>query len=596
MKIKELRIYFECLEQANHYVQPALKSVLKKIGFGQIPVKLVALKKDYSLYSSRIRKILDWKDPDILVSLVTDTGIELPVFMIEFSTAVFTEDHELQRFDGMVAAAENNTVYIKISPMSKTSESDHGGNTNFNFKRPFSLIYQKYHMVPFHIEWASNGSIVEVNDKYLSCPKYSNDFKQVLEIIFNSIKIRKENETEEIGYGIDSSLLEKNTKAKYPQWLSELNSTKNDINSFSKLNTSRLRIINRKYIIIKINRFGHAMDPERGMLVFYSIIFDGNAVSKMVFDENNNAWYKDIPQEECIKEFIKERRLQSSMDFLYVFYSGSGLHKIMKFDSLKKYIIKKNTTIVYLNVSDLITEYWSKLSKPLRTIFKFSKLLRIEDKNGKIRVVLIWKNDILNLHEPNSGISATSLKEIDEIDEDLVTYITVHNVLEPQGYKILAASYPGAQGDRVILVEPRTGRKQPRKYIDVIAFCINRRTSALQSNKGKFSVSKTNKEIKEFRNYKTNPNYKEGLKSFFDRFDKDAIGSSIKIGVGFWLNRNCKSDTLKDVDLSSLDYFLFITKDMKKWYVSRIGNVELLNNYEGNVNIPKIWEPKSGNP
>ena len=97
MDVKEIRIYFECLEQANHYIKPSIENVLKKLGLNSLPpIKLIKLKKKYDLYSIRIQKILEWKDPDILVSLVTKTNIELPLFIVEFSTAVFTEDHELQ--------------------------------------------------------------------------------------------------------------------------------------------------------------------------------------------------------------------------------------------------------------------------------------------------------------------------------------------------------------------------------------------------------------------------------------------------------------------------------------------------------------------
>ena len=59
-------------------------------------------------FSKKIAPIIYWKDPDILISLVKD-DVEHPLVLLEFSTAVFTEDHELQRFDGMLTATTSAT-------------------------------------------------------------------------------------------------------------------------------------------------------------------------------------------------------------------------------------------------------------------------------------------------------------------------------------------------------------------------------------------------------------------------------------------------------------------------------------------------------
>jgi len=57
MDVKEIRIYFECLEQANHYIKPSIENVLKKLGLNSLPpIKLIKLKKKYDLYSIRITK------------------------------------------------------------------------------------------------------------------------------------------------------------------------------------------------------------------------------------------------------------------------------------------------------------------------------------------------------------------------------------------------------------------------------------------------------------------------------------------------------------------------------------------------------------
>ncbi len=594
----EIRIYFECFEQANHYVLPVVEEKAKLVFGKKIPVKLVKLRKfkdnhKYDrFYSKRIANLLFWKDPDILVSFVYD-HIEIPVFIVEFSTAVFTEDHELQRFDGLAASAENDIVFIKISPISKTSEYDHGGNIKFDYKIPFALIFRRYGILPFHIEWKSKGSIVEVNDNYLSCPKAVDDFREVVEIIFKSVDKFRLNKKKLVELAKSSE--------KFSKWVEQLESMNINLFEDRKDETTRI-IIKNNYAEIKINRFGHAMDPERGMLVFYSVYFNGNIISKMVFndDPEKDAWYKQIPKEEEIREYIsKKGGLKKPLDFLYIFYLGTNLDKIIPFEDFQAYIdIQKNDYII-LNISEFIERYWHNLSKPLRTIFKYSKEFHIEDKNGVKRVIFKWDKNILrkvylnNTNNNKQSINITPIRKLSEIDEDLVTYIVIHHILRPQGYKILAASYPGAQGDRVILVEKVTkgGRRQERKYIDIISFSKSRNITTLQNNKGKFSVTQINKDIDELVKYKKEKSYKEGLKLFFERFEKDAINSIIKIGVGFWSHKKYNAESLKKIKLDELDYFVLITSDMKKWKVWRCGDIDLLDKYEGEVCIPIIFEP-----
>ena len=140
--IREIRIYYESIEQAYHYIFPVVQETVKQLS-REIEVKLVKMKKEYTYYSKRIAPIFFWKEPDILITLI-ENGEEYPLLLIEFSTAVFTEDHELQRFDGMLAAAKNNCIYVKISPTRKESPYAHGGKIEFDYVQPFRLIYSRY--------------------------------------------------------------------------------------------------------------------------------------------------------------------------------------------------------------------------------------------------------------------------------------------------------------------------------------------------------------------------------------------------------------------------------------------------------------------
>ena len=77
--------------------------------------------------------------------------------------------------------------------------------------------------------------------------------------------------------------------------------------NIEQLNTSRTEWNNNsKEFVLKLNRFGHAMDPERGMLAYYGTFY-GKTVSKMLFSDLNNAWYKDTSKETEIEEYIASK-------------------------------------------------------------------------------------------------------------------------------------------------------------------------------------------------------------------------------------------------------------------------------------------------
>ena len=109
----EIRIYYGTIEQGCHYVRPIIEQILSENQF-KVDVKAIRLSKNFSDYSEKIAPIIYAKDPDLLITFLLNE-VEYPLFFIELSAAVFTEDHELQRFDGMIAAVTNETFYVKIN-------------------------------------------------------------------------------------------------------------------------------------------------------------------------------------------------------------------------------------------------------------------------------------------------------------------------------------------------------------------------------------------------------------------------------------------------------------------------------------------------
>lgn len=581
----QIRVYFESIEQAHHYVLPIVQKSLQMLQM-KTEVQLIRLAKNYSFYGKRVAPLIFWKEPDILISVV-EHDIEYPVLLVEFSSAVFTEDHELQRFDGLVAAAKSNCIYAKISPTKKQSPSEHGGNVEFDYAGPFSLIYQKFGKLFFHFEWECDKiGVVKVDPNYLSCPPKIDEFELLMHAIL----------TEIVKTGYRDDWIGRVAKAleghKYfHEWIEKMRKAPKP--ELALLNTSRTRwlekdsILNCGVLELKLNRLGHAMDPERGMLAYYGIIGE-KTVSKMIFDEENDAWYKDIPKEAEISDYIKRKGLETPYDFIYCFSLGSGLHSNSMFMEIVKKQERTGSDPVMIDLSDFIRQNLSNMSKPLKTIFAYSTLFVIENTLGERKVIFKWE-----AYDESTIFSdyadATMIKERTTIDEDDVTYATIHNILKPNGYCIIAVSYPGAQGDRVILVEPKTGRRQKRKYLDVISYLPKKNTS-LQENKGAYQSDGLQQDIIELANYKKEKAYKEGLEAFLERYGKDAVGLVVKIGVGFWAHQSFALSDIKNLDLKDLDYFIYITSDRKRWAIWRTGKDDMFSLTSGNVCIPLTYE------
>lgn len=573
----EVRIYFESIEQGAHFIYPIVKNVVNK--FRDTKIKLIRLKGNCDYYGKRIAPIIFWKDPDILISIVKD-GEEYPLLIVEFSNAVFTEDHELQRFDGLVASAENNCLYAKISPLKKVSPSQHGGNIEFDYVKPYALIFRKFNQMFFHFDWKiDENGLVETNKDFLSSPNKIEDFEKLIRIILMTAV----NTDSEFVENIKKQLREYKP---FKQWYETLADyeTKENV----ELDTSRTRWLSDKQVLeLKINRFGHAMDPERGMLAFYGTLT--RVISKMIFSQKNDAWYGDIPKEAEIRGYIKKNGLKKAFDFLYCFMLGSGLYNNKDFVKIVKGYKSNKTQKIEIDLSEFVKKNFSELNKAIRTILKYSQMFIITDDYQNPRIIFKWSGSRI-AKEFGKNPKITAIKNMSSLDEDAVTYITIHNILKPNKFKILAASYPGAQADRVILIEPGTGRRQKRRYVDIITYLPKKDATSLQANKGPFSISAVQEDINELSNYKTNKAYKEALRVFQRRFEPESIKSIIKIGVGFWSNPNFTISRIKDLDLRELDYFVYISPNMKTWKIWSAGKSNMFNVTEGKVNIPQVFE------
>ncbi|HQO10174.1 MAG TPA: hypothetical protein PLK90_09290 [Clostridiales bacterium] len=578
--MKELRVYFECLEQAAHFIKPLVEKT-EAFKSGNINLQLIKLIGSHRVYSKQVAPVVYLKDPDILFTIIED-GNEIPLFQLEISTAVFTEDHELQRFDGIVSSVENNCIYGKLSPLNKKSQSKHGGNTNFDFRISYAAIMQKYGKLSLHFDWPCDekGNVL-VNSEYLSCPERVNSLEYFVDELLKfslQYNFSKENWLKYF----DKQLMKLKSVR---EWHDEI--SKVIIPDITKQNTTRTEWKpDESRFHLKLNRFGHAMDPERGMLAFYGTISEV-VVAKMLFDEKNKSWYKDTPKEDEITEYIENTSLEVAYNYLNCFMLGSGLYSNSDFKNIVKKYSKNNSETIEIDLTKFLNKHFDNLNKPLRTLFKFAKEFQIIDTEGAIKVKLLW-GKIKPKMDFSKNPPVTPLHERKLFDEDDITYISVHNVLKQNGYKIVGVSYPGAQGDRVVLAEKENGRKQKRRYIDIISY-LPESHSSLQENKGKFSKKSLQSEINELSKYKSDTNYIKAINTFFELFDNKAP-KLLKIGVGFWANAKFQVEHIQGLNIDDLDYFIYITNDQKLWKVFNTGDKQLFTKTTGNVELPPIFE------
>lgn len=578
--IEKIRIYYESIEQGANYIKPMIEKSLNRAGLNT-DIELVRLKGSHSYYSKNVAPIIFWKDPDILLTAIVDK-VEYPLLMIEFSNAVFTEDHELQRFDGLVAAAESNCIYVKISPITKKSQSEHGGNVDFDYLGPFSLILKRFKKVFFHFDWnCDERGIVLVDKNYPSCPNQITAFYKLLEYLMKSISINGYESNKWIGNFEEIIFADRYFK----EWKNKLE--KFGFPDIKSLNTSRTEWVDsRKEFVLKLNRFGHAMDPERGMLSYYGTFYDKTA-SKMLFSEDNNAWYKDIPKEKEIEHHIEKFGLKTGYDYLYCFMLGSGLYNNNDFKRIVSRYVKNKESKMEIDLTEFLNKNYISLSKAMRTIFKNSVYFYITNDNSEVKVKLFW-NHFNNGKDYSELPDITNIVERKYFDEDDVTYITVHNILKKNGYVLLAVSYPGAQADRVVLIAPGTGRRQQRRYIDIISYLPKKYTN-LQENKGAYSPTEIQNEIDELSKYKTEKDHIEAIGSFIDRFDKNAP-KVVKIGIGFWANSKFNISKVKELDIRKLDYFVYLAPDRKEWFIWSTGKGYMFGKTKGKIDIPLTFE------
>jgi len=573
----EFRIYYESLEQAEYYIKPILVKSLHNNNISDFEIKLIekvqqSYKRNGNLskkYAKKISEILIQKNPDVIISVIKN-NIEVPLIILEFSTAVFTKDHELQRTDNFNVALSSGSVYIKISPIYKNSGS-HGGDTSYQYLEPYSLFYKKYNELSFHINWDvddQNEAIVEKNSLYKSVPTNTSEIDELVSLIikvyFNNI------EDDDWKNGFNDLVLESNMFSNWIKSLDELDQFE-DIKS---INTSRMNwdnyngyIDKNNVFTLKLNRLGHAMDPERGMLNYYGTFYknDNNTfISKLLFNPTDDSWYKNTPKENEIRNMI-QNGFSDNISLVKAMCLGLSLPK---YDDLNNIINNSNQLII--DISEYVTDNIYIFNTPFRNIIKNSDILYITDGNSK-NIYLTWNSECYVEFSHDECPNITIINEREKLTEDDVTFTTIHHFFHSNDIETLSVSYPGAQSDMPILPQPNGGRKQQRVYIDAIGLKNN--NMIFQENKGSYSKSKINSDISKIINFKNDNDYKRAIVEFKRKNSIQA--EELYIGVGFGETSKSIATINSELDLDDIDYFLVLSKNMNSWKVySSINNDE----------------------
>lgn len=520
--------------------------------------------------------IHEWKDPDILVTAVRGEGggggqIESPLLTVEFSTAAFTKDHELQRFDNYIPLMLGDFVAVKISPTNKRA-GDHGGDADYNYLKPLALVEQRIGATPYHFEWRVDGSMsrVVLDRDYLSCPPKIEGFEGLVAACIAEHRAGDAGWMERVCEG----------SAERVQWRERLRAE--PLEDATALASERTRYAGGA-LELKINRMGHAMDPERGMLCYYGTL-TRPVTTVFVFDAAKKTWYDGAAQSALVERHVRDSRLAAPYDYALCFALGTKID-----DRLRGPLALVRNGRREVDIDEFLNANYDTLPKALRIIFSFSDRLELRSPEGDAMVAFTYRRRTPRrtaVRYPPAPLVRAGMTEDD------VTYLIVHDVLRKNGLEIVAVSYPAAQGDRVMLIEKSTGRTQRRDYIDLVF--LTRANIHLQENKARFAQGAVKKDVDKLRLYKA-PDRRRVVDDFIDRYyDGDTPRDDVKkrcirIGVGFVYDG--AFELSKGQFLDDLDYFVYIKKS-GEWSVWQCGDDLGFRIFKGTATLPPTYVVK----
>jgi hypothetical protein len=372
-------------------------------------------------------------------------------------------------------------------------------------------------------------------------------------------------------------------------------------------NLNKLRyFVKDDSVAAKINRFSHAMDPDRGILTFISFLFSETnqvfGIYALVRPRGNELMQQDLT---TLDEMRGKLATALEMD-------KGGIPDWLIDELTKVAAVAKS-----LNETVDFQPVWEKYKKQITenkvvmTLAYFLDGIYLNH-NGiclkwdKRKLVNSTSKNFLPAFSKHFGFSTytvpTPIIEVaNEVDEDEVTYTIVHKVLIPNDFQIVSVSYPGSQGGGAVLPNPELGKAQPREYPDVIALPPANSTIdvVLNESKGMFSKSSVEKDLEKILRYKTDTNLKTALKETLfvaQVIDKNKELKNIIIGVAFGV----KNGTATDWQPNNVD-FIFRIANRNQWAIGIFKQEmrDLITKIEGKTSFPTVYKlakNESANP
>lgn len=538
----EIRIYYECLEQAYHYIQPIIESA----NCAQT-IKLVKCAKSANNFPAGVlRAIHQLVIPDILITAVS-ANKEIPLVIIEFSEAAKAEDHELQKSYGAVAAYLARAFYVKVSGI-KASDKEYGAAEYNPYTTPRilrdALGYDGY----IFAKWPTNP---ENSTELLRSPNFS-ACPPEMPILRDTIRSAVTAACKDPEGWYESAfevLRQTESYAQFDRQVSAATSLDTLLADWQarvarNKDPNKLRYFVRDgWVGAKINRFSHAMDPDRGILIFLSLLFSDThdifGIYALVRPKAKSLLKGNLENLDSQK-----KKLHAALS-----KDRGGLPLWLQAE-LEKYAQRATRLDARINFQRVWEKHREKIDKNrvVATLAYFLDGMYLNHNGIKLywnRYALLGgrKGNFASLIRTRLGFAANAMptpvtEVIDGVNEDEVTYAIAHRVLIPNGFRILSISYPGAQGSFAVLPEPGKGLSQSRMYPDVVAVPPDRSSfdALIDENKGMFQTTSVNSAVREVEKYRTDETTKNALRTALVRakvIDQNDVIKDIVIGVGF---------------------------------------------------------------
>jgi hypothetical protein len=363
-------------------------------------------------------------------------------------------------------------------------------------------------------------------------------------------------------------------------------------------NLNKLRyFVKPNFVAAKINRFSHAMDPDRGILTFISFLFSETnqvfGIYALVRPRGNDLMKQDLTTLDLMRSKL-ETALEMDKgglpdwlidEFKKVAQNAKSLNDTVDFQPIwEKHKAKITENKVVMTLAYFLDGMYLNHNG---ICLKWDKRKLVNSTNKNFLPAFSAYFGFSNYTEPTPIIEVSN-----EVDEDEVTYTIVHKVLIPNGFQIISVSYPGSQGGGAILPNPELGKAQPREYPDLIALPPkhSKIDVVLNESKGMFAKSSVEKDLEKILRYKTDENLKTALKETLlvaQVIDKNKQLKNIVIGVAFGVKNNTSTNWQPD----NVDFIFRIT-NRNEWAIGIFKQEmsDLIKNIEGKTNFPTVYK------